>query len=109
MRPSGLAKHGRIRKQGLVHARAVLVEAAWAASKAPRPLRAFFGCIRAKGGHQVAAVAMARKVAVICWHLLTEETENLWQWPALGAHKARSMELRAGQPSLTPNPDLDLG
>jgi transposase len=38
----GLAQHGRISKHGRAHARAMLVEAAWAASKAPGPLRAFF-------------------------------------------------------------------
>lgn len=94
----GLAQHGRISKHGRAHARAMLVEAAWAASKAPGPLRAFFLRIRAKRGHQVAAVAVARKLAVICWHLLTKETEYLWQRPALVAHKVRSMELQAGQP-----------
>jgi len=42
VKQSGLqpAKHGRMTKQG--HARAMLVEAAWAAAKAPGPLRAFF-------------------------------------------------------------------
>ena len=38
----GLAQHGRISKRGRSHARAMLVEAAWAASKAPGPLRSFF-------------------------------------------------------------------
>jgi transposase len=94
----GLAQHGRISKHGRAHARAMLVEAAWAASKAPGPLRAFFLRVRAKRGHQVAAVAVARKLTVICWHLLTKETEYLWQRPALIAHKVRSMELQAGQP-----------
>ena len=94
----GLAQHGRISKHGRAHARAMLVEAAWAASKAPGPLRAFFLRIRAKRGHQVAAVAVARKLAVICWHLLSKGTVYLWQRPALVAHKVRSMELQAGQP-----------
>ena len=76
----------------------MLVEAAWAASKAPGPLRAFFLRVRAERGHQVAAVAVARKLAVICWHLLSKETVYLWQRPALVAHKVRSMELQAGQP-----------
>src|SRR3954453_10838906 len=65
----GLAQHGRISKHGRAHARGMLVEAAWAASKAPGPLRAFFLRIRARRGHQVAAVAVARKLAVLCWHL----------------------------------------
>src|SRR5690242_5113871 len=60
----GLAQHGRIGKIGRAHARALLVEAAWAAAKAPGPLHAFFVRIRARRGHQVAAVAAARKMAV---------------------------------------------
>jgi transposase len=54
VRQSGLgaAHHGRISKVGRSHARAMLVEAAWAAAKAPGPLHAFFVRIRAKRGHQ---------------------------------------------------------
>ncbi len=75
VRQSGLgpAHHGRISKIGRSHARAMLVEAAWAAAKAPGPLHAFFVRIRAKRGHQIAAVAVARKLAVLCWHVLTKE------------------------------------
>ena len=75
VRQSGLgaAHHGRISKIGRSHARAMLVEAAWAAAKAPGPLHAFFVSIRARSGHQVAAVAVARKLAVLCWHLLTKD------------------------------------
>ena len=95
----GLAQHGRISKRGRAHARAMLVEAAWAAAKAPGPLRAFFLRIRARRGHQIAAVAVARKLAVLCWHLLTKETDYQWTRPALVANKLRSMQLRAGQPA----------
>lgn len=95
----GLAQHGRISKHGRSHARALLVEAAWAASKAPGPLRAFFLRIRAKRGHQVAAVAVARKLAVLCWHLLTRGTDYQWARPALVANKLRAMELQAGRPA----------
>ena len=100
VRQSGLgaAHHGRISKVGRSHARAMLVEAAWAAAKAPGPLHAFFVRIRAKRGHQVAAVALARKLTVLCWHLLTKEEEYLWARPALVAKKTRDMELRAGLP-----------
>jgi len=94
----GLAQHGRISKQGRSHARALLVEAAWAASKAPGPLRSFFLRVRARRGHQVAAVAVARKLAVLCWHLLTKEVDYQWARPALVAKKRRAMELQAGQP-----------
>lgn len=94
----GLAQHGRISKAGRSHARAMLVEAAWAAAKAPGPLHAFFVRIRAKRGHQVAAVATARKLIVICWHVLTKDADYLWARPALVASKVRAMELQAGAP-----------
>ena len=95
----GLAQHGRISKRGRSHARVMLVEAAWAAAKAPGPLRAFFLRIRARRGHQIAAVAVARKLAVLCWHLLTKGADYQWARPALVANKLRSMELQAGQPA----------
>ena len=94
----GLAQHGRISKIGRAHARALLVEAAWAAAKAPGPLHAFFVRIRARRGHQVAAVATARKMAVLVWHLLSKQTDYLWARPALVAHKVRALELQAGRP-----------
>jgi transposase len=93
-----LAQHGRISKIGRAHARALLVEAAWAAAKAPGPLHAFFLRIRARRGHQIAAVATARKMAVLVCHLLAKETDYLWERPALVAHKLRALELQAGRP-----------
>jgi len=100
VRQSGLgaAHHGRISKAGRSHARAMLVEAAWAAAKAPGPLHAFFVRIRAKRGHQVAAVAVARKLTVLVWHMLTKAEDYYWARPSLVAHKVRSMELQSGKP-----------
>jgi transposase len=100
VRQSGLgaAHHGRISKVGRSHARAMLVEAAWAAAKAPGPLHAFFVRIRAKRGHQIAAVAVARKLTVLCWHMLTKDQDYVWARPALVANKTRAMELQAGRP-----------
>lgn len=100
VRQSGLgpAHHGRISKAGRSHARAILVEAAWAVAKAPGPLRAFFIRIRARRGHQIAAVAVARKLAALCWHMLTKNEDYRWARPSLVAHKRRAMELAAGQP-----------
>jgi transposase len=95
----GLAQYGRISKHGRAHARAMLVEAAWAAAKAPGPLRALFLRIRGRRGHQVAAVAVARKLAVLCWQLLTKEADYQWARPALVANKVRAMELQAGHPA----------
>jgi len=100
VRQSGLGAvhYGRISKVGRSHARAMLVEAAWAAAKASGPLHAFFVRIRAKRGHQIAAVAVARKLTVLCWHLLTKDQDYLWARPALIANKTRAMELQAGKP-----------
>ena len=62
------AAHGRITKSGPGYARGMLVEAAFSASKAPGPLRGFYERVRARRGIQVAIVATARKLAVLCWH-----------------------------------------
>ena len=75
------------------------MEAAWAASKAPGPLRAFFLRIRNRRGHQVAAVATARKLVVLIWHLLIKKQDYLWLRPSLVAAKRRQLELKAGAPS----------
>ena len=92
----GLAYHGRITKQGRGHARGMLVEAAWAAARAPGPLRAFFLRVRARRGQHVAAVATARKLAVIIWHLLRKGESYAWARPALHTRKLRDLELKAG-------------
>ena len=91
---NGPAHHGRISKQGRAHARALLVEAAWAAGRAPGPMRAFFIRIQSRRGKQVAAVATARKIAVLAWHLLTKDENYAWARPALLNAKLRKMELR---------------
>lgn len=65
------ASYGPITKQGRAHARGALVEAAWAAVKTPGPLRACYQRIRTRRGPQIAVVAVARKLAVLTWHLLT--------------------------------------
>lgn len=91
-----MAQYGRINKHGRSHARGLLVEAAWAASKAPGPLRAFFLRIRNKRGHKVAAVATARKFVVLIWHLLTKEQDYLWLRPSLVAAKRRQLAPKAG-------------
>ena len=82
---NGLARHGRITKQGPCHARTMLVEAAWQAVRGPGPLRAFYERVRRRRGTHVAAVAVARKIAVIVWHLLTRDEDYAWVRPALHA------------------------
>jgi transposase len=93
------AAHGRIAKQGRAHARGMLVEAAWVAVKTPGPLRAFYERIRARRGMQIAVVATARKLAVLCWHMITRGEDYAFARPSLTAKKLRALELKAGRPS----------
>jgi transposase len=93
------AAHGRIAKQGRAHARGMLVEAAWVAVKTPGPLRAFFERVRARRGMQIAVVATARKLAVLCWHMITRGQDYAFARPSLTAKKLRALELKAGMPS----------
>jgi transposase len=92
------ARHGRISKQGRSQARGMLVEAAWACAKTPGPLRAFFCRVRGRRGDQVAAVATARKLAVLCWQMLTRGEDYAYARPSLIAQKRRTLELKAGAP-----------
>ncbi|RWP11097.1 MAG: IS110 family transposase [Mesorhizobium sp.] len=95
----GPADHGRITKQGRGHVRGMLVEAAWAAARSPGPLRAFCKRIASRRGKHIAAVATARKLAKIIWHMLSKNADYIWARPALLARKFRSVELRAGLPT----------
>ena len=46
----------------------------------------------------MAAVAVARKLTVIVWHLLTRGEDYAWVRPALHAKKLPDLELRSGEP-----------
>jgi hypothetical protein len=46
----------------------------------------------------IAAVATARKLAVLCWHLNIKGEDYAFALPSLIAHKQRKLELRAGAP-----------
>ncbi|MET4222492.1 hypothetical protein ABIB00_007730 [Bradyrhizobium sp. LB14.3] len=54
--------------------------------------------IRAPRRHQIAAVALARKLTVLCWQLLTKREDYLWGRPPLVANKTRAMQLQTGHP-----------
>jgi transposase len=88
---NGVANHGRITKAGRSQARGMLVEAAFAASRAPGPLRAFYRRIKDRRGLQVATVATARKMIVLCWHLVTKDQDYAFHPPA-----RRAVMLRGG-------------
>ncbi len=66
----------------------------------PRTLKAFGERVRARRGAQIAAVAVARKLVVLCWHLLTKDQDYAFARPSLTRQKTRRLELLAGAPPL---------
>ncbi|WP_294002329.1 IS110 family transposase [Streptomyces sp.] len=90
------AHHGRITKAGCGKARGMLVQAAFAAPRSPGPLWALHQRIAARRGMQIAIVAVARKITVIAWHLVTKEQDYAFARPSLVAFKRRKLELTAG-------------
>jgi transposase len=98
VRQSGLqaARHGRISKQGPGEVRHLLVEAAWHAARTTGPLRCFYERIAARRGSTVAVVAVARKLAVIAWHMLSREEDYAFARPSQTREKLRRLELLVG-------------
>ena len=94
------ARGGRISKRGSASARWALVEAAWSVVHQPGPLHAFYQRIRARRGHAIAIVAVARKLAALFWCLLTRGEDYAHQQPSLTAKKLRRLEITAGAPTL---------
>lgn len=90
---------GHISKAGPSHARALLIEAAHAAVLSPGPLRACYVRLKHRRGPGIAIVAVARKLAILAWHLLADEADYRWAAPSLIARKQRRLELQAGAPS----------
>lgn len=94
------ARLGHISRAGQAHARGLLVEAAHGVVRSPGPLAAFHARIADRRGPGVAAVAVARKLAVIVWHLLSRGSEYRFVQPTRLADKRRRMQLAAGAPRL---------
>jgi transposase len=65
---------GRITKAGRRDLRHIMVEAAHSASRHHGHWRAEFERLRPRLGHRKALVAIARKLLVVVWHVLTNET-----------------------------------
>src|SRR3954467_6401124 len=91
-----LGLHPSVSKEGPAAARHVLVEAAWSAAKSPGPLRAFAQRTAARRGRHVATVAVARKLAVLAWNVLTRGEDYAFARPSLVRRKLRTLELKAG-------------
>ena len=108
-RQSGETRYnGRITKQGRCEARWLAVEAAEHLRKAPGPIRALYARVAAKRGHNVAVVAVARKLAELVWHLLSRDQNFLYETPRSTMEKRSRIrvlarrETRRKAPSASP-------
>ena len=84
-----------ITKAGNGTARCMLVEAAQHLGDNPGPLGAFYRKLRRKKSHSVAAVAVARKLVVVAWHMLTHAEPYRYALPAATETKLRRLRVRA--------------
>jgi transposase len=66
-------RSGRITKQGRRELRAAMVEAAWVAVRSHPFWKDKFEALATRIGKQKAIVAIARKLLVVVWHVLTEQ------------------------------------
>jgi transposase len=76
------ARSGRISKRGSASVRGTLVEAAASVIRQPGPLHAFYQRLRARRGHGMAVVAVARKLAALFWCLLSRGEDCAHQQPS---------------------------
>jgi hypothetical protein len=90
------ARLGHISRQGQAHARGLVVEAVHSAIRTPGPLRTFYHRVRTRRGTQVALVATARKLAALCWQLITRGEDYRYQAPSLTARKSHTMQRKVG-------------
>src|SRR5262249_27224293 len=67
---------GGVTQQGRRELRAVVVEAAWVAVRRHPHWRAEFARLAARLGERKAVVAVARKLLVAVWHVLTERVAD---------------------------------
>ena len=85
---SGLKAYtGHISRRGRSHARSVCIEVAHQLAMVPGPLRAFFVRLRRRKPYNVAITAVARKLVVLVWHMLTRQEDYHYAPPALTREK----------------------
>ena len=91
------ARHGRMSKQGNTHARRCSSRRRGQRRRHPVRLERSSDASNAIGA-PAAAVATARKLAVMIWYVLRDGTEYAYARPAFTAMKLRKAALKAGAP-----------
>lgn len=81
------SRNGRITKQGRAEARWLVIEAAEILRRSPGPMRALYTRIQRKRNHNVAVVAVARKLVELVHHLLTNKEDYIYRLPKLTMDK----------------------
>jgi transposase len=89
------AYHGHISRRGRSHARTVCVEVAHQLVKAPGPFHAFFERLRRRKPYNVAITAVARKLVVLVWHMLTHGEDYRYAPPARTRRKLNDLHTLA--------------
>jgi transposase len=94
---SGDTRHtGGITKQGRRELRSTLVEAAWVAVQTHPHWQAVFTRLECRIGRNKAIVAIARKLLVVIWHVLTAQVADRRADPARVALKMMTWAWRIG-------------
>jgi transposase len=91
---------GHISRRGRSHARTVCVEAAHQLVRVPGPFHAFFLRLRRRKPYNVAITAVARKLTVLVWHMLTKNEDYRYASPELTREKTNRLHrLATGKPA----------
>ena len=86
---AGRCHHGCITKAGSSSGRALAVEAAHVLARSSSPLTATYWRVRGKRGLNVAVTALARKLIVVVWHLLSTQQPYRYGEPHVARRKLR--------------------
>jgi transposase len=87
--------HGPITKQGRTQTRWMLIQSAQTVGRHPGPLGYFFRRLKKRKPHNVAVVAVAHKLALLAWHLLTTGEPYRYALPQTTAVKLRDLRIQA--------------
>jgi transposase len=92
---AGHCYHGPITKQGRSHTRCMLIQSAHAVRNHPGPLGYFFRRLKKRKPYNVAAVAVAHKLVLLAWHLLTKGEPYRYAVPQATQKKLQKLRIQA--------------
>ena len=87
--------HGPITKQGRCQTRSMLIQSAQAVRMHPGPLGHFFRRLQKRKPYNVAVVAVAHKLVLLAWHVLTQGEPYRYALPQATENKLRKLRIQA--------------